>query len=107
MSDLLQVVRDEDSHRVQLIGELDASNAESLVQDLAPQLVGGATVTLDLSGLSFIDSMGLRSLLRIAAALDRGGRLVLHQPQPAVARTFELVGLEKVDNIELVSSPAN
>jgi anti-anti-sigma regulatory factor len=62
MSDLLQVVRDEDSHRVQLIGELDASNAESLVQDLAPQLV---------------------------------------------ARTFELVGLEKVDNIELVSSPAN
>jgi anti-sigma B factor antagonist len=107
MSDLLQVVRHQDSQRVQLIGELDASNAESLVEDLAPELAGGSTLTLDLSGLSFIDSMGLRSLLRIAAALDRGGELVLHQPQRAVARTFELVGLDKVGNIKLVSSPAS
>ncbi|MGH2719433.1 MAG: STAS domain-containing protein [Actinomycetota bacterium] len=101
MNDLLQVIRNDDVGSVRLIGELDASNAEALLDDLGPQLAEGASLTLDLTELSFIDSMGLRTLLRAAAALGSHGRLVLHGPQRAVARTFELVGLEKVSNIEV------
>ncbi len=101
MDGLLQVIRNNDARTVRLVGELDASNAEALLDDLGPDLSQGATLTLDLTDLSFIDSMGLRSLLRAAAALGEDGRLVLHGPQRAVARTFELVGLEKVSNIEV------
>ena len=101
MGDLLQVIRNDEARTVRLVGELDASNAEALLDDLSPELSEGATLTLDLAELSFIDSMGLRSLLRAAAALGNDGRLILHRPQRSVARTFELVGLEKVGNIDL------
>lgn len=101
MGDLLQVVHNDDARTVRLIGELDASNAEALLDDLGPKLGEGSTLTLDLTELSFVDSMGLRSILRAAAALGTGGRLILYGPQRPVARTFELVGLEKVANIQV------
>lgn len=101
MSDLLQVVRTEDSRTVRLVGELDASNADTLLDDLGPYLKAGGTLVLDLSELSFIDSMGLRTFLRMASALEATGQLVLQAPQRSVARTFELVGIGKIPNIEL------
>jgi anti-anti-sigma factor len=106
VNDLLQVLRTNDSRSVRLVGELDASNAEALLEDLGKDIAEGGTITLDLSGLSFVDSMGLRTFLRVAAALTGSGRLVLHAPQRSVARTFELVGIEKVPNIELVDADA-
>lgn len=84
------------------MGELDASNAESLFSNLETALAAGGDLVLDLSGLDFVDSMGLRSFLRMATALDPAGRLVLEGPQQFVARTMQLVGLEKLPNITII-----
>lgn len=102
MSDLLQVIATEDARRLRLVGELDASNAESLYANLEAALAAGGDLVLDLSGLDFVDSMGLRSFLRMATALDPAGRLVLQGPQQFVARTMQLVGLEKLPNITII-----
>lgn len=104
MSDLLQVLRTDGSRRVRLVGELDASNADSLLTSLGGDLADGGDLTLDLSGLGFVDSMGLRSFLRIASALEATGQLVLEAPQQFVARTLQLVGLEKLPNIVIVAN---
>ncbi len=58
---------------VALSGEADATTAAELRQTLATQLDTGARlVTVDASGLSFLDSASLRVLILAARAL-RGG----------------------------------
>jgi anti-anti-sigma factor len=101
--DLLQVLPTGTPRSVRLVGELDASNADLLLDTLQEELTAGGDLELDLSGLGFLDSMGLRSFLRIALALEGTGRLVLRGPRRSVARTMELVGLEKVPNIAIVA----
>ena len=106
MSDLLQVLPTSEPRTVRLIGELDASNAEEFLATLLPQLEGGGDLVLNLAQLSFVDSMGLRSLLRLARVLENTGKLLLDSPQRAVARTIELVGLEQAPNIAIVGAPS-
>ncbi|HWD72028.1 MAG TPA: STAS domain-containing protein [Actinomycetota bacterium] len=105
MSDLLQVLPTSEPRTVRLIGELDASNAEEFLGNLLPQIQGGGDLVLNLAELSFVDSMGLRSLLRLARVLENTGKLLLDSPQRAVARTIELVGLEQAPNIAVVGGP--
>jgi anti-anti-sigma factor len=59
-------------------------------------------VTVNLAGVTFMDSTGLIALLRAHAALitlDR--RLVVDAPAPAATRIFELTGLQ--DTFQLAS----
>jgi anti-anti-sigma factor len=105
VNDLLQVLRTGTPRSIRLVGELDASNAEDLLESLSDEIEAGGDLVLDISGLSFVDSMGLRSFLRIAAALEASGKLVLREPQRSVARTMELVGIEKLPNIAISPGP--
>jgi anti-sigma B factor antagonist/stage II sporulation protein AA (anti-sigma F factor antagonist) len=105
VTELLQVVGTDDPRRVRLVGELDASNADSLVEELGHLLSTSGDLVLELSELTFVDSTGLRSFLRIAEALDSTGKLVLDGPQRLVARTLELVGLDRAPNIAVLIGP--
>jgi anti-anti-sigma factor len=105
VSDLLRVLPTSEPRTVRLIGELDASNAEEFLDSLLRHLQGGGDLVLNLAELSFVDSMGLRSLLRLARVLENTGKLLLDSPQRAVARTIELVGLEQAPNIAVVGGP--
>lgn len=51
-------------------GELDRSTADRLSSALDAARADGVTTLLDLSAVSFIDSAGLRALLRSARAVD-------------------------------------
>lgn len=72
-------------------GELDADTARYL--DAAVNELDGETVFLDLSAVTFIDSAGLRSLIR-ARQKHRALRVV--NPRPAAARVFEMTGLTNI-----------
>jgi len=73
-------------------GEVDAANAKLLgalllatIRETPPQ------VLLDASALRFIDSSGIRELLRAqACAAMTGVAFGIVSPQPAVRRVFEL-----------------
>ncbi|MGZ4173262.1 MAG: STAS domain-containing protein [Solirubrobacteraceae bacterium] len=73
-----------------LQGELDLSTAPLLEQGLQDvDSVSG--ITVDLSGLEFMDSTGLRALLLAQeGARDRGQDFSLRRGPPAVQRVFEL-----------------
>jgi anti-sigma B factor antagonist len=74
-------------------GELDAHAAPSLEERLG-SLSPDTDVTLDLEGVTFVDSSGLRVLISQHRRLaDAGARLVVHSPSPAVTRLVELTGL--------------
>jgi anti-anti-sigma factor len=89
-----------DLHVFDLAGELDLDTVKVL--DTVPiQPDADETVVLDLAGLEFVDSSGLRSLIQVRRrVIDRGAHLVLRQPRPSVRRVFEVAGLDTVFTLE-------
>lgn len=77
-----------------LIGEMDISNAETLAAVLEKKADGGGDITLDLSEMSFIDSSGIRVLIRVMDRLQGTGKLVLLSPTRSVRHVLSLMGLE-------------
>jgi anti-anti-sigma factor len=57
---------------------------------------GEAQVVLDLSALQFIDSEGLRCLVKAAQELAETRRLGVIRPSSEVARLLSLTGIDEV-----------
>lgn len=74
-------------------GELDLATADGLWRELEPLLLPHTVVVLDGTGITFLDSSGLRVLLQAGkrAATD-GAAFRLVAPQAAVQRVLELAG---------------
>jgi stage II sporulation protein AA (anti-sigma F factor antagonist) len=85
---------DGDVARVTLSGELDLDGAGALAGELGDLAGKGATsVVVDVAGLTFIDSSGLRALLSAREQLDgAGATLKLLNLSPAVERVLEMTG---------------
>lgn len=82
---------------VELSGELDISTAQEVEQELLRfEENGPPIVVLDLSGLTFIDSTGLRTVLAAdSRSRQRGGRLLLVPGPPSVHRVFRISLLDQ------------
>jgi anti-anti-sigma factor len=91
-----------------LAGELDIASAVTLHGAVVRARAAGAAIsalTLDLSGLIFIDSTGLAEIILTGQLCDRDGYEFALVPGPrAVQRLFELTGL--VDALPFVETPA-
>ena len=73
-------------------GEIDAHTAPLLGTALADLPDGNAI--LDVAGVSFMDSSGLRVLIDAATrAREAGGDLILANPTPGISRLIEISGL--------------
>jgi anti-anti-sigma factor len=90
---------------VELRGELDLECSEAFEQQLQAAIASDAQrVVIDLSGLGFIDSVGMATIYRAAEySRDNVGRLGLRRCAPALERTFEVMGLR--DSLPLLEQP--
>ena len=81
--------------KVGLVGRLDTPGVDAIETRLTAACVPGAARTIvDLSGVEFIGSLGLRMFITIARALNlRKGKMVLYAPQAFVAQVFETASL--------------
>ncbi len=85
--------REAEAHIIELIGELDLDGAPQLEGALRDAEAGDATsIVVDLGGLEFIDSTGLR-LLVMAAERSKDGRFSLLRGPKQVHRVFEITDL--------------
>lgn len=89
---------------LRLAGELDLAGEPAVQEALAP-LLGGEDVLVDISDLSFIDSSGVRALLRAASGMRGEAQLILHRPSAPVMRVFELMRLDAVPNVQIREPP--
>lgn len=83
-----------DPLRVVADGELDAASAATLAGALEDAAPGSTGITLDLSGVSFIDSSGLRVIAaQVQRAEAAGTPFSVSAASEAVRRIFEMTGL--------------
>jgi anti-sigma B factor antagonist len=90
------VARDGDVVRITLEGELDIATSPAVEGVLREPCDDGIRRrVLDLSGLTFMDSSGLRTILSAQASSRRDGwALALVPGPPAVQRIFEITGVK-------------
>ena len=92
---------------IALSGELDLAGAAALEQELARlERDAPEAVVLDLRGVEFMDSSGLRLIaVTNQQAHDRGGRLVLVPGSEQVMRVFDITRMR--ERLDFVDDPAD
>jgi anti-sigma B factor antagonist len=99
------VVPEPGAARVVLVGELDMATGQILERTVEELVAAGTErVTVDLRRLAFMDSSGLRLLLRWdERARRQGTELLLIAGPPAVQRVFETTRL--LERLHFVDPP--
>lgn len=84
--------------RVQLAGRLDTAGVDAVETRFAAAAASGrGPVVVDLGGVEFLASMGIRMLLTTArAAKQRGSKVALHSPRPLVREVLESSGVTTI-----------
>jgi anti-anti-sigma factor len=81
-------------HVIRLRGELDIESAPDLERVLLRSRPAHQRVVLDLAELKFMDSTGLRVLLRARAAADEGRwEISMRNVPPTIRRLFDMTGV--------------
>lgn len=102
---VLRICRQHVPPGVRVAGELDYTRAEALRDALAEAVRLDPDVHLNLSRLRFIDAGASGVILRAAASLPAGRRMVVVCIEP-VHRTLELAGAQAVPQLKVVSRNA-
>lgn len=94
-------VRAQDAERRQVVlrpaGEIDMSTADALERELldAVRSADVDEVLVDLAGIAFLDSSGVRVLVHAAVvARERAVTLRVARPQPVVARVLRITSVD-------------
>ncbi|MDQ3722173.1 MAG: STAS domain-containing protein [Actinomycetota bacterium] len=85
-------------HTIALTGEMDLSNAGEVERELLQaEATSARTIRLDLSGLQFMDSTGIRLLIAAdARSRANSGRLRLTRPPAPVLRVLCIAGIDEL-----------
>ena len=81
-----------------LSGEIDMDTASQIAEIPVPTNGLPATLTLDFSGVTFLDSIGIWALLNLAAGLGNGKLVVAHATGP-VRRILDMVDMPDIGGI--------
>jgi anti-anti-sigma factor len=104
MTDALRILSLDEPRSYSLAGDLDASTANLLAEVLRKEGRASGDLVLDISGVTFMDSSGVHTLL-VGSTWLRDGHLILRNPTPPVDQVFELVSIERVEGIRVERTP--
>jgi anti-sigma B factor antagonist len=83
--------------KVVLVGKLDISGAEKIDARLAKVAESQGNIVVDMTGVDFIASIGIRHLVMAAKKVARSaGMLVLFDPNPIVTDVLFTSGLQAI-----------
>lgn len=85
---------------LKLQGRLDTTTAPELEQELKNSLPGIQTLTIDMEGLEYISSAGLRVVLFAQKTMNRQGSMVVRGAGPMIMEVFEITGFSDILNIQ-------
>jgi anti-anti-sigma factor len=83
--------------KISLTGSLDLKSTPDLESRFASMTENVQSAIIDLSGIDYLSSIGVRYLIGAARTVaSRGGRLVLLNPQTVVRTVLFTTGVDKV-----------
>jgi anti-anti-sigma factor len=82
------------SAKIVLKGRLDLAGSGKIDLPFSAAAGSNRNILVDMSGVTFVASIGIRTLVLGAKTVQRrGGRLLLINPQPEVEQVLELTGV--------------
>ena len=75
-----------------LSGQLDSSSAPRLKEDVDASLKGVTELILDMAGLDYLSSAGLRVLISAQKVMNRQGVMLIRHVCPDIMNVFEVTG---------------
>lgn len=99
--DIFQSTSDSGILTLTLSGRLDADTTAKFGEVLGGSIDGGHhKIVLDLSGVDYVSSVGLRALILAAKRLaPLGGKIVLCGPQERIRHLLEIAGFTSIFTI--------
>lgn len=85
---------------VALTGRLDTTTAPDLEKELKDALAGVTKVTIDMQGLEYISSAGLRVLLSAQKVMNKQGEMKIVRVNEVIMEIFEVTGFSDILTIE-------
>ena len=85
---------------LQIIGRLDASNAQTLTDELNKSLDGVKELVFDFAELKYIASAGLRALLMAQKRMNKQGTMTIRNVDETVMEVLEMTGFADLMNVE-------
>lgn len=99
----MDIVRDKDGEVAvfRLSGRFDSNAAGPAEVELGAAVTGAPRLVIDMSGLDYISSAGLRVVLVLARKVQQAaGKLALFGLQPAVRQVFTVSGFDTIISIQ-------
>jgi anti-anti-sigma factor len=85
---------------VEVSGRIDSMNAHQLGESLSGEIDSGhVQLVLDLSGVDYMSSAGLREIVSALKKVQGQGDVRLAQPSPRVREVLEMAGLDSIFRI--------
>jgi len=83
--------------QVILTGSIDVSGAAEIEPSIRKVVAKGEPLIIDMDGVSFVSSQGIRVI--VAAAKDlaaKGHRTVIVRPKPEIRKVFRIMNIESI-----------
>ena len=93
-------IKNDDALTLVIGGRLDTLTSPELEEIINTELDGVTDLTLDLAGLDYISSAGLRVLLRAQKKMAAAGTMKLVSVSPIIMEIFEITGFSEILTIE-------
>lgn len=85
---------------LKLEGRLDTTTAPQLEREIEKSLIEITTLILDMEGLEYLSSAGLRVILMLQKKMNQQGTMVVKNVNETIMEVFEITGFVDILNIQ-------
>ena len=96
----IEIKRNAEETRIELVGRLDTTTAPALDKTINEDVGDEKNLVLDMEGLEYISSAGLRVLLSAQKRLQKIGSMKVVNVRETVMEVFEMTGFADILVIE-------
>ena len=96
----IEIKRNADATIIELVGRLDTTTAPALDKTISEDIGDTKNLVLDIKGLEYISSAGLRVLLSAQKKMQKIGSMKVTNVCEAIMEVFEMTGFADILVIE-------
>lgn len=96
----IEIKKNTEETRIEITGRLDTTTSPELEKAIASDVSDNTNLVLDVKGMEYISSAGLRVLLAAQKKMNKQGSMKVVNVREEVMEVFELTGFTDILTIE-------